>query len=143
MSRDPLYAWNTPLIAPSKPKPAEPLWSVSMDRRQIDAELRGHGEYGWEFQLLHDREFYVGRRFDLREQAITHGEQVRQELGLRGWLGDSKAFARDMFAPHRRPASAIDSPTMARCACNQGWLCKEHPPWGGRTIAVPVPASNV
>jgi hypothetical protein len=85
MNRDPLYAWNTPLIAPAKPKPAEPLWSVRMGGRQIDAELRGHGEYGWEFQLLHDREFYAGRRFDLRAQAIADGEEIRRELEQRGW----------------------------------------------------------
>jgi hypothetical protein len=64
---------------------AEPLWSVRLDGRQIDAELRGHGEYGWEFQLLHDREFYAGRRFDLRAQAVAHGEEIRRELEQRGW----------------------------------------------------------
>jgi hypothetical protein len=59
-----------------------------LECRGIDAELRGHGEYGWELQLLHDREFYAGRRFDRRDQAIAHGGQIRRELRAQRWQGD-------------------------------------------------------
>jgi hypothetical protein len=55
------------------------------DHHQIDAELRGHGEYGWEIQLLKDGDFYAGQRFELREQAIAHGDEYRVELIPRGW----------------------------------------------------------
>jgi hypothetical protein len=57
------------------------------DGDQIDAELRGHGEYGWEVQLLRDAEFYAGRRYDLREQAVAPGEEIRRDLTARGWQG--------------------------------------------------------
>jgi len=55
------------------------------DGRQIDAELRGHGKYGWELQLLRDGGFYAGRRSDMRAQAVAHGEEIRRELIGRGW----------------------------------------------------------
>lgn len=51
----------------------------------IDAELLGQGEYGWEFRLLDRGEFYAGRRFDLRAQAVAHGEEIRRELEADGW----------------------------------------------------------
>lgn len=82
MSNDPLYAWNTPLLT-RKARPADPLWTMCKDGHEI-AELCGHGEYGWELQLLRDGEFSAGRRFDLRAQAVAHGEEIRQDLIVRG-----------------------------------------------------------
>lgn len=85
MSTNPAGLHNaTPRPAP-KPRPAEPLWSMRKDGRQIDAELRGHGEYGWELQLLRECEFYAGRRFDLRAQAIAYGDEIRRDLASQGW----------------------------------------------------------
>lgn len=71
MSPDPRLLWNAPTFPTRKPRAAEYLWSMRKDGKQIEAQLRGHGEYGWELQLLRDGDFYAGRRFDLREQAIT------------------------------------------------------------------------
>jgi hypothetical protein len=48
-------------------------------------QLRSHGEYGWEAQLFRDGEFYAGRRFDLRAQAVAHAEQTRRDLEREGW----------------------------------------------------------
>jgi len=61
------------------------------DDHQIDAQLRGHGEYGWEIQLLKDGEFYAGRRFDLREQTVAHGDEIGRDLERKGWKTDSIA----------------------------------------------------
>jgi hypothetical protein len=47
--------------------------------------LLSHGEYGLEAQLLRDGEFYAGRRFDLRAQAIEHADQTRRDLEREGW----------------------------------------------------------
>ena len=85
MSTDPALLWNSPRPPARKPRPAEPLWSVRKAGRQIDAELLGQGEYGWEFRLLDRGEFYAGRRFDLRAQAVAHGEEIRRELEADGW----------------------------------------------------------
>src|SRR5918992_4837526 len=41
--------WNA--RAPARqPRSGERVWSLRKDGRQVDAELRGHGEYGWECQ---------------------------------------------------------------------------------------------
>lgn len=85
MSTNPALLWNAPPIPARKPRPAEPLWSMCKDGHQIDAELRGHGEYGWELQLLRDGGFYAGRRFDLRAQAVAHGNEIRSDLERDGW----------------------------------------------------------
>ena len=39
----------------------------------------------WELQLLRNGDFYAGRRFHLREQAIRHGAEIRKELEADGW----------------------------------------------------------
>jgi hypothetical protein len=50
MSRDRIDAWNAPQIAPAKPRPAEPLWTVTKDAQRIDAELVDQSEAGWELR---------------------------------------------------------------------------------------------
>jgi hypothetical protein len=39
----------------------------------VTAELRGHGEYGWECQFLYDGELAYGRRWGTREAAVGGG----------------------------------------------------------------------
>lgn len=63
--------WNAPLPPPRKPTPGEPLWSLLKDHETWTAELRYHGEYGVECQILRDGELAIGRRFDLKAQAIA------------------------------------------------------------------------
>ena len=89
MSNDALL-WNAPPPPPRKPRPAEHVWSMRKNGKQVDAELRGHGEYGWECQFLHDREVVYGRRWDLREQAIAEANSERQRLERAGWLATSR-----------------------------------------------------
>ena len=47
------------------------------------AELRFHGEYGVEAQILRNGELVIGRRFPLKEQAIRWAEDERAHVGER------------------------------------------------------------
>jgi hypothetical protein len=79
------YSRNARPPPPRQSKPGEPLSSLQRDGRQITCELRNHGEYGWEAPLFRDGEFYAGRRFHLRAEAVAHAEQTRQDLERDGW----------------------------------------------------------
>ena len=94
MSDPPFY---TPGLhpQPAKPRPGEHLWTIRKGDHQIDCELRYHAEYGVEVQLLRDLEFYEGRRFDLKVQAVAYGDVVRCDLVRDGWSrGGSSARSR-------------------------------------------------
>lgn len=54
--------------------------------KQVDCELRGHGEYGWECQFLYNGELAYGRRWTLRADALAEAEAKRQELEGDGWV---------------------------------------------------------
>ena len=58
-------------VVPSRvPQPGEPLWAFrSADHHTWSCELRVHGEFGVEAQILKDGELVIGRRFDLKGQA--------------------------------------------------------------------------
>jgi hypothetical protein len=72
---------DAPTPAPAAPRgPGELLWSLRKDHRQIDCELRTHGTYGVEVQLLREREFYAGRMFPTREIALQWAEEERQAI---------------------------------------------------------------
>jgi hypothetical protein len=53
---------------------------------QVDAELRGHGEWGWECQFLYNGELAYGRRWTLRADALAEVDAKRQELERDGWV---------------------------------------------------------
>jgi hypothetical protein len=86
MSTDTPCTWGGPRLPARQSRPAEPLWSMRKDGHQLDAQLRGHGEYGWEVQFLNDGEFYAGRRFNRHAQAVAHGDEIRRDLERKGWL---------------------------------------------------------
>jgi hypothetical protein len=46
----------------------------------VNAELRYHGEYGVEAQLLRQGELVIGRRFDARALAVQRADLGRQAL---------------------------------------------------------------
>lgn len=78
--------WNAPPPPPRKPRPAEHVWSMRKNGKQVDAELRGHGEYGWECQFLYDGELAYGRRWTMRADALAEAEAKRRELEGEGWV---------------------------------------------------------
>jgi hypothetical protein len=62
-------------------KPGQQLWTLRKNGRQVDCELRFHGEsYGWECQWLHDSELAYGRRFVTHAGALKEAEGQRQRL---------------------------------------------------------------
>jgi hypothetical protein len=77
-----------PSGAPSTPVGAterEPLWTVHRDRQWILCELRYHGEYGVEYRLFQNDQFYKGRGFSTRELAVQAAEVIRRQLEEDGW----------------------------------------------------------
>lgn len=76
--------WNAH-VAPRQPRPAEHLWMLRKAGQLTEAQLRGHGEYGWELQLLRQGDLYARRRFDLRTQAVAFGEEIRRQMKAEGW----------------------------------------------------------
>jgi hypothetical protein len=55
------------------------------DGKQIDAEVRGHGEWGWECQFIHDGHSPYGRVWNLRADALAEADEMRLELEREGW----------------------------------------------------------
>ena len=48
-------------------------------------ELKYHGEWGVESQILKDGELVLGQRFVLREHAVKWSEEQRRDVE-RGWI---------------------------------------------------------
>ena len=65
MSDDSLL-WTHKPAPRCRPRPGEPLWSVRKEGVTWSAELRYHGEYGVEAQILLNGELSIGRRFPLK-----------------------------------------------------------------------------
>jgi hypothetical protein len=80
MADDPFYAPNAKPTPPRVPRAGEPLWSVRANGATWEAELRYHGEYGVEAQILKQGELVIGRRFDTRELAVLWAEQERKAI---------------------------------------------------------------
>ena len=77
---------NNPMHAGHRPParlgtPGELLFTFRDHKhRQIDCELRYHGQVGVEAMFLVDREFRLSRRFDTKELAIQWAELERPFL---------------------------------------------------------------
>ena len=77
--------WNAQPPPQRKPRPGESVWSMRKNGKQVDAELRGHGEFGWECQFLYKGELAYGKRWNLRAEALAEAEGKRRELEGSGW----------------------------------------------------------
>lgn len=85
MSAQAALLWDAlPTILP-KPRPVERVWTLRSGSDQMDAELRGHGEWGWECQLLLNGNLLYGRRWALKSEAAAAASEKRQDLLARGW----------------------------------------------------------
>jgi hypothetical protein len=69
---------NVPPAPPCRPRPNEPLWSLWHNHHAYEAQLRYHGEYGVEAQILRDGEVLAGYRFQTRALAVQWAEQERE-----------------------------------------------------------------
>ena len=86
MTDEDWYKPHRPPVPARQPKPAERVWSLHKNGRDVDCELRFHGEsYGWECQCLHNGDLAYGRRFTLRAHALEEAEAHRQRLLALGW----------------------------------------------------------
>jgi hypothetical protein len=63
-----------------KARPGECLWTLRQDHVTWSAELRYDGEFGVECQILREGELVIGRRFDLKAQAIQWAEEERKAI---------------------------------------------------------------
>jgi hypothetical protein len=66
-----------PLAPPRASQPAEHVWSIRKEGRQLDCQLRGNGEHGWELQLLRNGEWFYGRRYPTRGLAQAEADAIR------------------------------------------------------------------
>jgi hypothetical protein len=71
---------------PQQPKPTESLWTLRKGSGTVECGLLTHGEPGGvEVQLFGNGGFYAARRFELRAQAVAHGNELKANLEADGW----------------------------------------------------------
>jgi hypothetical protein len=63
--------------APRQRQPGEHLWAIRKDGRQLDGELRDHGQWGVEVQIYRDCEFLYGRRWASRALALEEADDQK------------------------------------------------------------------
>lgn len=68
-----------------KPTPGQHRWSLWKDGARTDCELRIHGEYGVEVQLLRNGEILIGQRVPTMLAAEQLAVHERQVLERQGW----------------------------------------------------------
>ncbi len=61
------------------------VWSMLREGRQMDCELRYHGDYGVEVRVSDRGEFAFSRLFRAPELAIAEAYEQRERLERRGW----------------------------------------------------------
>jgi hypothetical protein len=75
---EPFYSPKHRLPDPPRvPRLGEPLWSLRVNHVTWSCELRYHGEWGVEAQILRDGDLVIGRRFDTRALAVQWAELER------------------------------------------------------------------
>jgi hypothetical protein len=62
---------------------------MTKNGNRVDAELREHGQWGWECQFFYNGDFAYGRRWTTRADALAEAEAKRQELERAGWTTGS------------------------------------------------------
>ncbi len=62
------------------PRPAEPLWEFRKDHVTYACELRYHGEWGVEAQLLHDGDLRISRMWQTRALAVEWAKAERRDI---------------------------------------------------------------
>jgi hypothetical protein len=79
MTDDPLL-WTHKPAPRCRPRPGESLWSVQKGDVTWSAELRHHGEYGVEAQILRDGDLRIARTFVLKDLAVGWAKNERDRL---------------------------------------------------------------
>ena len=68
-----------------KPRPREPLWTLTKGAKRVDAELLYQGENGVEVQFLFEGVMAYAHRWPMRAQAIEEADEHRARLLREGW----------------------------------------------------------
>jgi len=84
-NEEPFYSPNRKPRPARVAQPGEPVWRIrKADGRQLDCELRTHGEWGVEVQLFRELDFLYGRRWPTREEAQAHARELREHFIAEG-----------------------------------------------------------
>lgn len=92
MVDDPFYKPGL-RVAPPQPTPGEHVWTLRKGVEEMRAELRSHGDYGWECQLFRDGVFIYGRRWNLHQSALEEAADHRRGYEAEGWTEAAKPGA--------------------------------------------------
>ena len=68
-----------------KPRPREPLWTLTKGVKRVDAELLYQSEHGVEVQFLLEGVMAYAHRWPLRAQAVQEADEQRARLLREGW----------------------------------------------------------
>ena len=68
-----------------KSTPSELRWSLLKDLERIECRVRGHGETGWEVQLVRADGFRCVRHVRSHSQAMDFADALRCDLEREGW----------------------------------------------------------
>jgi len=77
-----LWTYHPP--RPAKPRPGEPVFTLTKAHRRIVCELHYHGEFGVEALFLREREGSSVATL-IRAVAVRWGELKRADLEQQGW----------------------------------------------------------
>jgi hypothetical protein len=80
VSDDSFFSPNRKPPLPRVARPGEPLWEFRQDHIAWSCELRYHGEFGVEAQILRNGELLHARTFRLRATAVRWANDEREDL---------------------------------------------------------------
>ena len=84
MPDDALLWTHQPSRLVRQPRPGERLWEFRQNPHTYSCELRYHGEYGVEAQILKDGELLIGHRRITRALAVEWAAEMRKDLEADG-----------------------------------------------------------
>ncbi len=67
-------------VPPRVAKPGEQIWQIHVNHVFWSCELRDHGRWGVEAQILRDNDFVIGLRFPSRPLAIAWADSEPADL---------------------------------------------------------------
>jgi len=76
---DPFYS-PTHRSAPRVPRPGERIWELRADHVTGSCELRYHGEFGVEAQILGEGDLFSAHTFQTRALAVQWATEERTHL---------------------------------------------------------------
>lgn len=91
VSTDPALLWTAKPPPSRQPTAGAFLWLLVKNGRRLMCELRDHGDYGVEVQLLVNEELLAGYGHPTRASAERWADAYRGEREAEGWGADNEA----------------------------------------------------